>query len=262
MTLRFTLIFLTLCEQIYVLTSILVWGVLLLSLLDSKYPVWYPYYGSWFIALASEGTLLIFPLVYHSASDPFDYVVISIQSVRVWVLVLLLAIYFGQKCKTRYTDDEEVQPLISDSSSSDSITAKNKQARANGNGHGSVYGSTETGTTAVTSASDDEDSDSDEESNKSDRIARQKMTERLQDNGNWWTYAKSFSVSLFVLGRSPAYNLYGPSNGILSRSIGLFTLHLATQRILATSQSCSCRLVSSCSPVSQCLGTSSARYCH
>lgn len=155
-----------------------------MSLLDSAYPVWYPYYGSWLIALVIEAVLITLSVGYSMPTTRLDSVVLGLAAARVGLLISLLLFLFGRRSTARRYSrgDEENQPLLAPSnvqgSSEDSGTAQSS----------TQYGSIPTGGSGVGNT-DWEASDKERE-----RKARQRVEDRLRDDGNWWTYAKGFSV--------------------------------------------------------------------
>jgi hypothetical protein len=170
-----------------VLSSILVWGILVLGLLDSKFPVWFPYYGSWLIALAAEIALATLPNSFRSPRPQFGYVQLTVQVSRVCLLLLLVIIFFGTRKEGNRRDsgsDEESQALLANGH----IVEPGKPQ--NGNSYGSVPSSVGANT-PVTGESDESGDESDKERKK----RMKKLQERLANDGNWWTYARSFSVS-------------------------------------------------------------------
>jgi hypothetical protein len=172
--------------QIYLLSSILVWGVFVLGLLDSKFPVWYPYYGSWLIALAAEIVLVALPHGFHSPKLQFEYIQITVQVCRVCFLLLLTSVFFGISKMGNRRDsgsDEENQTLLANGHS-------DPGKPQNDSSYGSVASSSGTRTPG-TGDSEESSDEPDEEEN----MRLKKLQERLLNGGNWWTYAKSFSVS-------------------------------------------------------------------
>lgn len=172
----------------------LVWGIPVLILLDTKFPVWYPYYGIWFIAAISEIILAILSNVSSRTYGVFELISLSIQCLRVCTILALLCIYLGLRArKESYGNwDAERQALIRK-------TLAPKQSKANniadsGNGYGAV---SNTETIDPTSKSDNSD-DSDDGFFRGSNKARERVQRRLENDGNWWTYVKGFSVRLWI----------------------------------------------------------------
>ena len=169
------------------LSSILVWGVLVLGLLDSKFPVWFPYYGSWLIALAAEIVLAALPNSFRSPKPQFEYVQLTVQVSRVCLLLLLIIVFFGTRKEGNRREsgsDEESQTLLANGHT---IEPGKPQ---NGNSYGSVPSSNDARTPETR-----ESEESGDEPDREEKKRMKKLQERLINDGNWWTYAKSFSVS-------------------------------------------------------------------
>ncbi|KAH0542717.1 hypothetical protein FGG08_002952 [Glutinoglossum americanum] len=198
---------------IYVLSSILVWGILVLGLLDSKFPVWFPYYGSWFIALAVEIALVFLPHSFHSPKLQFEYVQITVQVSRVCFLLLLTSIFFGIGSGDNRRDngsDEESQSLLANGQSEPGKPQNN-----------SSYGSV-TSNNGMNTPDVGDSGKSGDEPDTEEKKRLKNLQERLLNDGNWWTYAKSFSEKVSLLGKTQsAFNAdaekavsLGPNAGI------------------------------------------------
>src|SRR5947207_81078 len=140
-----------------------------LALLDSKYVVWYPYIGCWFISILVEILLVILPILRYHPMKPFFIAWVAVAGCRIVLLVSLPTLF----CIISWPMSN---PPLADSDEEVALLAT-RQGRTE-NSH-SLYGSFE-------------DSDSDSEA---DKKMKSKMRAKLQESGNWWTYAKSFAVS-------------------------------------------------------------------
>ncbi|KAI9704233.1 MAG: hypothetical protein M1836_007094 [Candelina mexicana] len=154
---------------IYVLASFLVWGIQLVALTDTEYPVWYPYYGSWLITFIAEFTLLVLYNVPRRRHSPYETLQIVIQVLRICLLILLPCSLFGPSLSRANQlsgrNDEESQALLTPS------------PEAQGNAKASGYGTTDTKGKL----------DAKEE-------RRKRLQERLEKDGNWWNYMKGYSM--------------------------------------------------------------------
>ncbi|KAI9724419.1 MAG: hypothetical protein M1812_000487 [Candelaria pacifica] len=153
---------------IYVLASALVWGIQLLALADTEKPVWYPYYGSWLITLIMELTLLVLHSVARPQQTTYEIIHIVIQGLRICLLVLLPCSLFGPnliRSNQSSGNDEESQALLPASSED------RENVKASGYGTADSKGKP----------------DAKEEK-------RKRLQERLEKDGNWWNYMKSFSI--------------------------------------------------------------------
>jgi hypothetical protein len=156
-----------------------------LSLLDTKFPVWFPYCGSWLIALTAEIVLAALPSSLHAPKLQFEYIQLTVQVSRVCLLLLLIVVFFSTRKEGNRRDsgsDEESQALLANGH------AVEPGKPQSGNSYGSVPSSNGANTPETGEESGD---DPDRERKKQMR----KLQERLVSDGNWWTYAKSFSVS-------------------------------------------------------------------
>lgn len=143
---------------------------------------------TWFVGLLVELTLLIVPNVFDPPGSPFEFVSIVIQSLRVCFFAILLLLYFHLRNDKKEYDnaDEERQSLLRKK------IAGNKSSKDSSKSYG---GTTDTnsqeGDTAETSDTASEDSWLHYQ-----HEAEEKIQKRLQQDGNWFTYAKGFAVSI------------------------------------------------------------------
>lgn len=178
---------------VYLISSTLVFLVEIIALGDTKFPTWYPYYGTWVIGLCVEICLIILPNVFSPPpNSAFDYILITIQAMRIFNLIALPVIYLY----IRNTDivpetiDAERQSLLkkpSDPSSSESSTL-------NGNGYGTTGESTTQDHEDVGDESDTASIASEDSYLKDQRKSKEAIAKRLKEDGNWWTYLKGFSM--------------------------------------------------------------------
>ncbi|TVY34653.1 Heavy metal tolerance protein [Lachnellula subtilissima] len=184
---------------VYLISSAIAFGIQALALTDSKFPVWYPYYVTWFVGVAAEIGLLIFQSLTHSPVSAFDYVAIVVQALRICTFVLLPASYFGfRNDKKQYENsDAERQSLLRKKlapkkpSDSENSTLNGNES-SNDSAHAPGYGTIDT-----TTENSDSDSDVDPDEDrylKSERAARKLIQKRLKQDGNWFTYAKGFTI--------------------------------------------------------------------
>ncbi|TVY23227.1 Heavy metal tolerance protein [Lachnellula hyalina] len=183
---------------VYLISSAIAFGVQALALTDSKFPVWYPYYVTWFVGVAAEIGLLIFQSLTHSPVSAFDYVAIVVQALRICTFILLPASYFGfRNDKKQYeNNDAERQSLLRKKlapkpSESENSTLNGNES-SNDSAHAPGYGTIDT-----TTENSDSDSDVDPDEDrylKSERAARKLVQKRLKQDGNWFTYAKGFTI--------------------------------------------------------------------
>jgi len=181
-----------------------------MSLLESADPVWYPYYGSWLVVLVGEILLTTLSVIYHGPTNTIASIQLGVVAFRMCLLLSVLVVLFGGKCiRARYNQgDEENQPLLVSphlhDSSEDSNTTRGS----------TQYGSFSPGGYRV--------GNTDWEAKQEEREmkARKRVEDRLRDNGNWWTYAKGFSVSVLLF---CSRDLIGANPGV----VGLSTVRVA-----------------------------------
>jgi hypothetical protein len=176
--------------QVYILGSVLVFGVQVLALTEAKFPVWYPYYATWFLAVVVETTLLVVTNIFDHPESVYDFLFIGIQTLRIVLFIILISLYFGLRNDKKEYDnaDAERQSLL-----------RKKLAPKPGSSesaNGNEYGATTTTTENVGDANTaDNASDTSEDSWVAERRrGLEKVAERLKQDGNWFTYAKGFAV--------------------------------------------------------------------
>ncbi|KAH7403640.1 hypothetical protein BKA64DRAFT_574026, partial [Cadophora sp. MPI-SDFR-AT-0126] len=173
---------------IYLIASAIAFGVQCLALTDSKFPVWYPYYGTWFIGLVVELFLLVVPNVFEPPKKPFDFMVLVIQILRIGIFMILPSLYFGLRNDDKLYEDSDVERQ--------SLLKKNlgkkpssEASTLNGNGYGTNTENSQDSDTADNASDTSEDSFIARQ-----RKAQAKIDKRLDQDGNWFTYAKGFMM--------------------------------------------------------------------
>lgn len=173
--------------KVYLIASTIVFGIETFALTDSKFPVWYPYYGTWFIGLVAELCFLIIPNVFKPPKSYFDYILVAEQALRICAFIALPILYFGLRTDPKSYDnfDAERQSLLRKKFAPKAT--ESEESTLNG------YGAT------TDSNSQDSDNASNADSEDSwlarERKAKEAIEKRLKQDGNWFTYAKGFAVS-------------------------------------------------------------------
>ncbi|KAL6808883.1 hypothetical protein GGI42DRAFT_365834 [Trichoderma sp. SZMC 28013] len=170
-------------QVINYLSCILVFGILCIQLIESDTVVWFPFRGSWFIALLFELAIAILTAVNSRQANlnPYDILHIAFFCLRLASLVILVA----WTCFALWTNsnpslfDEETQPLLPPNGEQ-----PDAQAATGEPANSSSYGST--------TQSDAEETVWE----RRDREAREEMEKRLQEGGNWVEYIKGFKILL------------------------------------------------------------------
>ena len=155
-----------------------------MSLLDSERPVWHPYYGSWILALIFDVLLFGLSLIIGLPSTPFEYTLLVIQLSRLLAFNLLLPLFFATLTRSALRDDtpvnEENTPLLKQTGQpNEDVDHPNTAHRS---------------TTVETSSSDGADLEFEAEDRKKEQEERRELEKRLNAHGNWFTYAREFSI--------------------------------------------------------------------
>ncbi|KAL6891678.1 hypothetical protein HDV57DRAFT_507840 [Trichoderma longibrachiatum] len=172
-------------QVINYLSCTLVFGILFIQLRESDTVVWYPFRGSWFIALFFEATIAALTVLHSSQTVQTTYTMLNMAVVCLRLVSLLtLAVWtcLGIWTKARApATDQERQLLLPkpDGEQPDTGATAGKPANS------TTYGST----TQSESASNPEYI-----WERRDREARESMEKRLEEVGNWWEYAKGFAI--------------------------------------------------------------------
>ncbi|KAH8592410.1 hypothetical protein B0O99DRAFT_689564 [Bisporella sp. PMI_857] len=163
----------------YLIASTATFAVEALSLADTKLPVWYPYYVTWILGILVELTLLVTSYVLQTPRTPFDFFGLVIQLLRVATFIALPTLYFGLRSdKTYDNSDPERQTLLKK-------RFLTKQSSDEG------YG---TASQESVSADKTNDLTSQDSYLAREQKAKDLISKRLQQDGNWFTYAKAFTI--------------------------------------------------------------------
>ncbi|CUS14767.1 unnamed protein product [Tuber aestivum] len=157
---------------LYVLSSVVIWGVIELCLVDNNSPVWYPYYGSWLLSLVAELCLLALPHDDPGQGSGFRMAKVVVEIIRVSFLFALPVSYWAFQRgdnKRSFRGDEESAGLLAACNAVNTTT------------NGTSYGAT------------GDDSNNAPE-NIANTEANARMMKKIEESGNWWVYAKSFSI--------------------------------------------------------------------
>ncbi|KAL5314080.1 hypothetical protein ACEPPN_018504 [Leptodophora sp. 'Broadleaf-Isolate-01'] len=173
---------------IYLISSTIAFGVQCLALTDSKFPVWYPYYGTWFIGIVVELLLLVVPNVFDPPNKSFDFATLAVQILRTSCFIILPSLYFGLRNDNKLYEDSDVerQSLLQKKLGKKPLS---EASTLNGNGYGTTTENSQDSDTADNSSDASEDSWL-----ASQRKAQAKIDKRLEQDGNWFTYAKGFTI--------------------------------------------------------------------
>ncbi|KAG0636143.1 hypothetical protein HOY80DRAFT_1055299 [Tuber brumale] len=157
---------------LYVLSSVVIWGVIELCLVDNNSPVWYPYCGSWILALIAELCLLALPNDDPGRKNGFHKAKVFVEIIRVSFLFALPVSYWG------FQRSDNQRSFCEDEESAGLLAASNA---VNATSNGTSYGATGDGSNNTPE-------------NTANTEANARMMKKIEESGNWWVYAKSFSI--------------------------------------------------------------------
>ena len=184
--------FATTDSNIYGMGSTLVWSILTATLLSSESIWWYPYGGSWLIAVVSEVVVFVLHMVYGPPCTGPEYAQVAIQVFRIVVFVGLPVVTFvlpRMELVVPHTD-EEAAPLLTQPQESSEDSEES----------GGSYGSASTdGIKKVDSTSDSETDKIAAREKKEEEEKMVRMQKRLKEAGNWVAYVRGFSVRRSLL---------------------------------------------------------------
>ncbi|KAK6519582.1 hypothetical protein TWF281_003405 [Arthrobotrys megalospora] len=161
-------------ENVYVLSSILIWAVLQVSIVDSPFVIWYPYAGCWYISVVFEVLLLLLAdLRRNSFPHPAGIAWITVVGTRIILLVLLPLLFYTLPSTSN-------RPISDNFDEERGLLRKQRESGVDDDNDDNlgIYGSFF-------------DTESDDERTKKTKA---KLQAKWQESGNWWNYAKSFSV--------------------------------------------------------------------
>lgn len=132
-----------------------------------------------------ELTLLVVPNVFDPPDTPFEFTSIVLQSIRVCFFIILPSLYFGLRNDKKEYDNADAERQ--------SLLGKKLAGKQTSEDSSKSYG----GTTKTNNQESDTTSDAGSEDMwlAHQREAADKIQKRLQQDGNWFTYAKGFAVS-------------------------------------------------------------------
>lgn len=166
------------------LGSILVWIPLSSALARGDSFIWHPYFGSFVTQFVFETVICLLRGVSLQPDDRRNNIPLNISSARAFASLLLVLdgfLIMVKKQKEKGTDEEE-----------QSLLGAEANVSATESGNASSYGST---WRAIT-MEDEEDDDDDEEAEVYDNEVKEQQAKRLEEQGGWFGYLKSFMIFL------------------------------------------------------------------
>lgn len=197
------------------LGSILTWGTLLYQIWSSKTMRWHPFFGAFVIHFAFETTTC---LIYGFSVDPEfqqHHIAFVISCIRAFASLLLLVDGFAiliTKHIVSEGSDEECRSLLGDDSNHNSADAASP-------GYGSIPP-----TTGSSGNADDEGDDDEDDPNERDSEVKKQQAKRLEEEGGWIGYLKSFAVFLPYL--------FPRNDWRVMCALGVRLLHMLEERVL------------------------------
>ncbi|PON25825.1 hypothetical protein TGAM01_v205262 [Trichoderma gamsii] len=168
------------------LSCILVFGILFIHLIESEVVVWYPFRGSWFLALCFELSIAVLTAFHlkRTVLSGFDVLHVASFSLRLVSLSTLVTwTCFGLWSRVPLVLDEERQALLSKHNGDQSQT----QINSGELGNSSNYGSTAQRDSVP-------GSNAEHPWQKRRREGLENLEKRLEEEGNWFEYVKGFSI--------------------------------------------------------------------
>ena len=145
--------------------------------------MWYPCYGSTLFGLIFEILFVSLSLIICQPSSPFDYNLLGIRILRLLSFSLLITLFFASRSRAAFWDSvpasEEHTPLLKQ------IDYAKEDVEISTTAYGSVV--------VEPASSRKASSEFDSEQQKHEEKIR-KIEKRLQANGNWFTYAREFTI--------------------------------------------------------------------
>jgi len=159
----------------------MLWAGLLINVLETAEPIWHPYVGAWYLALAFE-TALSVELSKADHVSVFSTVTIVAQVIRVLSILALCAAgsWYVLERNTKGNEAAESQPLLAE-------LAVEAQTPS--------YG-TEQSTSSSDTLADDDDDDSDDETkdDKEKKEREEKRLQKLKEKGSWFAFLSDFGL--------------------------------------------------------------------
>lgn len=216
-------------EIIGLLSCVLVFGTQLAFLSDTEHPVWTPYWGSWLISLAFEPMIAVPDLIFRR-STVFEHCRVGhlvFAALRYYLLLTIVSVYVVQRIRASQEEasDEERQSLLGQDDPKSRLSSSGTGSQSSGSGYGTT---------------DPPESHWAERQRK----AQEEMEKRLQEEGNWLTYIKGFTVSASTRA-APCFSS-PTSRHVTDVVIDPVPLHLARWAEVSAAASCTCRPLPPC----------------
>ncbi|KAI4169508.1 MAG: hypothetical protein LQ343_005648 [Gyalolechia ehrenbergii] len=174
--------------NVHAISFFLLWSTQAIILHRTRRPIWYLFYGSWLITLAFETVIFSLFASQHTVWSAAGLVLVIIKASQVTALLGLLARYVTLRINIRQLwSDEESASLLGRKT----VPSSRQNSTIKSPGH---YGSTVVTTAAHSSSADTEDSELEDQVDRESKKKQRSVTERLEKDGNWFTYLRGFSI--------------------------------------------------------------------
>lgn len=135
-----------------------------------------------------ELILLVVPHVFAPPNSPFDFTTIVLQSIRVCFFAILPVLYFRLRNDQKEYDNADAERQ--------SLLGKSLAGKQSSEDSSKSYGGTKDTKTQNPDTTDTASSTASEDSwITRQREKEERVQKRLQQDGDWFTYAKGFSAS-------------------------------------------------------------------
>ena len=168
---------------VYVLASVLAYGLLAIYLLETSHPLWYPQLGSYAVGAAFEIPLAALQALVEPQGNNFGSLRLALQVVRSLLLCCLVvsAAWYALDDKFFSAKDQaETEPLLSN--------------QANGTTTKTNYGATPKDDDADDYDDGDSDPDSDGDEPAQIKEIKEQQRKRLAESGSWINYFKQYRI--------------------------------------------------------------------
>lgn len=177
----------------------MLWYLVSIVFQSTKRPVRYPYLGACLLTLGLE--IAIFALfASHALSKAVEYVFLAFQTSRFLALLLVLTFHASARIASNWAGTDE-----------ESASLLGPQTLPTAHQHGAAKPAGKYGSVAVADTSHSDSTDStDSDDSDAQEVKKQKklLRNRLQENGNWFTYLRGFSLFLPLVWPSKRPFLY------------------------------------------------------
>ncbi|KAL8900445.1 MAG: hypothetical protein Q9207_005693 [Kuettlingeria erythrocarpa] len=188
--------------NVHAISSLILWSLFAVVLHRTKRPVLYPHLGSWLITLTFDIVLLSLFASQRLLSTAIGVLLVVIWACRILALLALLATCTAACFEFRRPKpDEESTALLGQKIAASVGRNPNLQP-------GGDYGSVSVTNDPNAAPTDSEDSDSESTPDGESKKRQKAVSERLKEDGNWFTYLRGFAIFIPMIWPSRQPRLY------------------------------------------------------